>query len=216
MTLTLNISGDFALVTDNLIPVTLTMRGTGTIYSIAHALRTQAAITEHAPSGGDVKAGDLEFQFPASESVSSHTNLLGSKIADETGSDYTILSANYQIFSSKWSVRTRDLIVEAGLNTTVTLAACSYYKHSSSGEAVETWATVSADVRAKIQLETAEVTINHHADETNRTYRITLESELSVIPGASYRIVGPSGETYRMVSYHASSLNKRTPHDPNT
>lgn len=204
MTLTLNIAGDFVAVVDNLIPVTLVLRDTGIIYSITHALRTAVKITEYTPSGGEVKSGDVRFLFPASESVTSNTDLLGSKIADESGEDFTILDASYQVWSSQWSVRTRNLVVEAGLNTTVTLAGCSYYKHSSSGEAVEAWETISSSIRAKIQLETASVSVDDNMDKTPRTYRITLEFELSVIPGADYRILDSAGVVYRMQSYHAS------------
>jgi head-tail adaptor len=212
-----DLADDFATYTDNVEPVTLLLRvhaedSIQPQYAITHAHRNQISSSEHVPAGGDVKQGDILWQFPVAESVSTDTDLLGSTITDEDGEIHTILSASLQVFKTKWEVRTRNLTVASGLNTTVIIAVCNSYKHSSTGEAIEAWTTLYDDIKAKIQPESAEAVVEHSADETKRTYRITLQLDLTIIIGGNYRIQDQNGVIYNVKSYHSSELIDQLPY----
>jgi head-tail adaptor len=207
-----DLADDFATYVDNLEPATLVLRGGSPSYDLTHAHRNQIDTSEHVPADGDVKQGDTIWQFPVSESVSVDTNLLGATLTDADGEVHTILSAAHQVFKTKWEVRTRNLAVASGLDTTVIIAVCNSYKHSSSGEAIEAWTTLYDDIRAKIQPESAEAVVAHSADETKRTYRITLQLDLTIIIGGNYRIQDQNGVVYNIQSYHSSERIDQLPY----
>lgn len=200
MQLSPDITHDFVDYVDYLDPVTLRLRD-GTTYIVTHALRNQVDTTEHTPSGGEVKQGDTVWQFPVAESSPTTNSLLGATLEEEDGTTWTILSAALQVRSSKWECRARNLIVESGLDTTLTIAQCTYYPHSSSGQPVETWETLYDNILGKVQLETVEATKAHGADDSTSSYRITLAVALPILLGSNYIVFDSSGKAFRLLSY---------------
>jgi hypothetical protein len=223
MTVTPSITSDFSLYVDNLTTLTLAVRG-GSTYTVLFAHKNQIGLKEHVPSGGDVKQGDVIWQFSvdctytsggssSGLALESLTEIpLGSTLTEANGTVWTILTATLQVWTSKWECACRNLTVVASLDTVVTVQVANYTKDDVTGELRENWATVTSTLAAKIQPEQDTVEVKQGQTQTDRTYRITLATELTIIPRASYRIVDASGYTYKMKSYHASSRIDQLPY----
>lgn len=195
-------SADFADVVDGLEAATLTYRGSGVTAALLHSHRNQIRERELEAAGGDAKLGDVIWQWPVSES--STWPELGSTLTDGDGDVWTILTLDKQVMRSKWSALCRNLAVEARLDTLITIQQATYTK-GIGGALVATWADVYASVRARVQLITQRPEVEHDADETEETYRIILESDLSIDTiGADYRVIDSDGEVYAVTSYERS------------
>ena len=195
-----NISGDFAKVVDGLEAVTLTYRdGSSTEVAVTHAHRREIGWREAERSGGDAKAGDTVWRWPASEAATLAP--LGSTITDSDGTVHTILEVgeSHQVLG-QYRARTRDLAHEARLDTLVTVQSATYAKDAD-GVAVPTWADAYTSVRAKVQPEQHAAEVEHGADEVERMVRIVLAADLAIVPGADYRVVDSDGEVYTVVRY---------------
>ncbi len=191
-------SGDFADVVDGLEAATLSVSGLGD-QSILNAHRNQITNAEIEASNGKARQGDTIWQWPVSETPT--RPVLGSTLTDGDGRVWTILAIHKQVLSSKWSAVCRELDIEDGSATLITIQKATYTK-GTHGAAVATWANEYTNVRARIQLAAQTIEVEHDADETEDTYRIILESDLSVDPlRADYRVIDGDGDVYSVLSY---------------
>jgi head-tail adaptor len=191
-------SADFADVVDGLESVTLAYRE-GSSVTVANAHRREVNWHEIEASGGDVRGGDTIWHWPQSESASQPP--LGSTITDSDGNVFTILeiSPSHQCLA-KWVARGRDLVHEARLDTLVTIQSATFAKDAD-GVAVASWADAYASVRARVQPVSYTAEVEHDADEVERMVRIILESALSIVPGADYRVIDNNGNVYSVIRY---------------
>jgi len=198
VTVTFDPSGDFADIVDGLEEVTLTYRG-GISITLSNGHRREVNWHEIEASGGDVRAGDTIWRWPESESPTQPK--LGSYLTDSDGNVFVILelAPSHQCLG-QYVARTRDLVHEAALDTLVTIQQASYAKDDD-GVAVPTWADAYTSVRAKVQPVTYTPEVEHDADDVERTVRIILESALSIVPGADYRVIDSDSNVYHVQRY---------------
>jgi len=155
MTLALDISKDFAQVTDWLKPVKVG------VTMVDSALRRAISTKEAAASGGRYKVSDVNFHLDQAELPGGPS--IGMQIVDADGT-WTILETIYETLANRWRCICRQLNIDSA--TKVTIQRATYAK-GTTGATEPTWATLAIDVAAKVQLQSADV-------ETDRSNRIAV------------------------------------------
>lgn len=207
MTIRPNITDDFEDFVDNLVPIVLTIRGSGATYYVTHAHRNQVSVQEPTPGGGDLKQGDTIWQFPQEEApvdtiplgstLTLNPTAVSSGIYDSE--IWTIQAVSKQIWSTKWEVRARNLGVESGLNTLVDILRATYTSNYD-GEMVPDWAVYALNVPAKIQPVSNESDIRDGMEYSTSLFDVTLATQPTFDPGVDYRIADYEGNLYAILS----------------
>lgn len=185
---------DFESVVDGLTAVTLRPRS-GADVPAEKCLRRAVTQKEAAASDGKYTTNDVVFHLSINEIATQPA--LGSSIIDDLGT-WRILEVARQTLSARWRCICRNLAITADLCTLVTIQFATYAK-GLSGAQEPTWATQQANVRAKVQLEGADRTVEHQAQHTPRLASIYFVDQ--VLLTTNHRIVGPDGAIYKVKSW---------------
>ena len=190
-------SADFQYL-DGLEALTLRISGQAD-QVISQALSEPVGWKEAEVSQGQVRKGDVLFAWPVASTPTRPP--LGSKLIDEDGAQWTILTIARKQHVECWEAGCRNLAVEAGLTNLVTILHATYTK-SAGGEAVPTWSVLQANVAARIQPASQTAEILEDADWTRDERRVILQTDVDLeLAGADYRIVDSAGVHYRVVGY---------------
>lgn len=191
-------SGDFEDIVDGLEAVTLAVSGLSD-QAIAKAHRNQVTNAEVEASNGLARMGDTIWIWSTAEVAIRAT--LGSTITDADSRIFTILGIDLRVLSNTWAATCRELAVEARADTLIDIQQATYSK-GEHGSAVPSWADVYTDVRARIQPFEQVPEVEHDRDETERRYRIILETELVMDTiGSDWRVVDADGDLYIVERY---------------
>ena len=194
----LGLSTDLATVADGLEAATLVGRGMeagspGTV--VHHALRRAVTTHEAAASEGRYTASDVTWHLPVAEAPVAPR--LGDVLRDAAGRRWMVLDVARTTLGSRWRCATRSLAIVMGLDDTITVLRASYAKGD--GGAMEpTWQPWKTGIRARIQPTTTRSEIQHDARVATIRCTIYVEEVLSLDP--TYRIQGPDGLVYKVVS----------------
>jgi head-tail adaptor len=153
MTLALDISTDFAQITDWLKPVKV---GATMVNS---ALRRAISTKEAAASGGRYKVSDVTFHLDKAELPSGPS--IGMQILDADGT-WTILETIYETLANRWRCICRQLNIDSASKVTIQRAT---YAKGTTGATEPTWTTLASNVSARVQLQSTDI----EADRSNRT-----------------------------------------------
>lgn len=194
MTLTLDITGDFAIV-DNLETVTVTAKS-GSAEDIDDCFSTPIRTREITASNGRYTAGDVRFHIPVDNSTASPE--VGGTITTTAGSTYTILDVDTAGMSGIYKCGSRLLDIYNELNTLITIQVATWSKNTN-GVQSATWSTEASSVRAKIQPATEQIETDEGARGIKKRFTIYLEAERTL--DHDRRIVGIDGSIYKILAY---------------
>jgi hypothetical protein len=186
MTLELDLSDDFALITDWLKPVVIDS------VNVNACLRRAVGVREAAASGGKYTTSDTAFHLDSAECSAP---AIGGTITDEDG-DWTIISVDWQTFVKRWRCVSRQLAITGGLTVTIQQAT---YSKGATGAEEPTWANMSTGVSAKVHYESAEVETTHGNRVSMSTAKVYFASPQTL--GAGYRILASDGATLKVMSW---------------
>jgi hypothetical protein len=186
VSVTLDLSTDFATVTDGLAKVIVDG------FDVDACLRRAVSVREAAASGGKYLSTDVAFHLDAQELPAPS---IGGKITDVDG-EWTILGIDWQTLVNRWRCVSRKLSIANGILVTIQRAT---YTKSATGAEEPTWADTAANVLARIQLTGAEMEVVN----TNRTSRIDARVFFATEQtlGPSYRILGSGGQILKVLSW---------------
>lgn len=190
MTLQLDISTDFAMITDWLAPVTVS----GVI--VESALRRAITVKQVQASGGKYLSSDVTFHLDRAELQQQPK--LGTQIIDSDGR-WTILGVHWETLANRWKCVCRKLSIDRC--STVTIQRATYAK-SVTGAAEPTWATLATGVVAKVQFLQATVEADRSNRTTQKTATVFFLEEQSLQP--SDRIISGS-TTLKVLAWNGFS-----------
>jgi hypothetical protein len=188
---------------DNLEPLTLRISGQAD-QLIPAALNEPAEWIEADKAGGNVLEGDRLWIWPIVATPARPP--LGSLLADQYGTFWTILGVTRKDAVNVWEAHARNLSVVYGLDNLASVLEASYTK-SPGGEALPTWTQVLSGIPARFQPFTQDAQILEDAEWPKTTYHVILgrdifSAEIPVEPAsADYRIVDSAGRHYRIMQY---------------
>lgn len=188
MTLELDISEDFGQVVDGLSSVFV--NGVG----VANALRRAVRSREAANSNGKYLTSDTVFHLDWNEHEDRPE--IGGTIVDDDG-DWTILEAAWQTLKNRWRCVCRQLYLDPAF--TVTIQRPTFAK-GETGAQEPTYATLSSDVVARIQIDSEQAGAEHELMSATKQVSVFFLSQQALKPGD--RIIGPSGEVVKVLSWN--------------
>lgn len=170
MTELLDISDDFAIVTDGLSTVQV---GTKTVNN---SLRRQIDVREAEKSGGKYLTSDVAFHLDAGQ----HSNrpVIGKAIVDSDGT-WTILGVSKQTLGNRWRCVCRMLSLEAsgvGSLERVNIQVANYSK-SQTGAQEPSWSISVPDVPARVQIDSESMEVEHELRSTRKMATVWFASE---------------------------------------
>lgn len=187
MTPTLDISTDFATVTDGL--ASATVDGT----AVTAVLRRAVSTNEAAKSNGKYLSSDTVFHVDVAEKASRPA--VGGLIVDADG-NWTILEVAKQSLSNRWRCVCRQLYLDPSF--TVTIQKATYAK-GASGALEPTWSDEATGVAAKIVIDSEERDLHQENWRTLRNAIVYFAASYPLTP--QHRIIGPNDETLRVLSW---------------
>jgi len=196
MTLDFDPGDDFAAVTDQLQPVTLSRPDGGATAQVAHALRRVMTTSEARQSGGKYTAGDVAWHLPASELTT--LPRLGDVIIDGQGGRWTVLVVHRATIDTRWRCVCRNLALVHGLDDFVDVEKATYTK-GSGGAAEPSWKAWRTGLRARIQPAGARREDTRDRGATTRRFVVFVAEPLAV--DHTHRIKGPDGTIYRVTGH---------------
>jgi hypothetical protein len=185
-------STDFETITDGLEAVTLNRRGSSSNVSVTNALQRAVTTSEVEASNGQYTQGDVRWHLPKAEVAA--TPKIGDSIVDAGDTWWVILTVQEATLSARWRCVSRDVIVQYGLDDTVTIEVAAYSK-GDGGAAERSWSTYRT-ARARIQEVTADAEDREGARRTARQYDIFIVTDLEL--GHEHRIRGSDGTLYNI------------------
>lgn len=186
MSLTLDLSTDFATVTDGLAKVIVDG------IDVNACLRRAVSVREAAASGGKYLSTDVAFHLDAQELPAPS---VGGKITDVDG-EWTILGIDWQTLVKRWRCVARQLKIGDGL--TVAIQAPTYTKGATGAEEA-TFSNVASGIPARIQLLTSEMEVVNTNRTSKTDARVFFATEQTLGPG--YRIIGSGGQILKVLSW---------------
>lgn len=186
MSFTLDLSTDFATVTDGLAKVIVDG------IDVNACLRRAVSVREAAASGGKYLSTDVAFHLDAQELPAP---AVGGKITDIDG-EWTILGIDWQTLVKRWRCVARQLKIGDGL--IVTIQAPTYTKGATGSEEA-TFTNVASGIPARIQLLTSEMEVVNTNRTTKTDARVFFATEQAL--GAGYRIIGSGGQVLKVLSW---------------
>lgn len=174
--MTLQLTDDLAMA-DGLEPVTLLARDGSELATIESALRRAVTTTEAAASNGLYQQGDVRWHVPVS--ALAEAPALGTRLVDGADGQWTVLGVERATLGTRWACTTRNLALTGGLSERVTiqLATVSKGEH---GEPVLLWNDWRTGVAARVQPQTAEVSIEHQRRMVRLTHIAYLAEPLEL------------------------------------
>ena len=159
MTLTLDISGDFVLCTDNLLPIQIyppvNLDSPAELFppgdikpvQIVHSLCQSVTDSEAQKSNGRYQRGDKKWTFPDNEGTPS----LGSFVNPGDGSMWTVFDMNHESQMALWRVTARNMVISGRLTDEISIVKETVVK-GQGGAAEKTWTNVVASgLAARLQ-----------------------------------------------------------------
>lgn len=197
---TLDLTTDFATVTDGLETVEFRGRAAGQKISVTAALRQSIGHKEAAASGGNYTSRDLIWWLQ--HASLSQDRMVGGRITDSTSAIYNVLEATYEPMGRTWRCVSRMLKL---MSVRVTIQEASYSK-GASGAQVKTWTDKWTSVAAHIEEQTR--TEEEAADQLyqEQVFKVYIDRDLDL--GKEHRIVGPDETIYKFVDYAGESLTE--------
>jgi hypothetical protein len=186
VSLTLDLSTDFATVTDGLAKVIVDG------IDVNACLRRAVSVREAAASGGKYLSTDVAFHLDAQELPAPS---VGGKITDVDG-EWTILGIDWQTLVKRWRCVARQLKIGDGL--TVAIQAPTYTKGATGAEEA-TFSNVASGIPARIQLLTSEMEVVNTNRTSKTDARVFFATEQTLGPG--YRIIGSGGQILKVLSW---------------
>lgn len=186
MSLDLDLSTDFASITDGLARVIVDG------IDVDACLRRAVSVREAAASGGKYLSTDVAFHLDAQEIPAP---AVGGKITDVDG-EWTILGIDWQTLVRRWRCVARKLSITGGVLVTIQRAT---YAKGATGAEEPTWANTATGVLARIQILSSRMGVTN----TNRTSQSDARVFFATnqMLGPSYRILGPSGQILKVMSW---------------
>jgi hypothetical protein len=187
VSLSLDLSTDFAAITDGLARVIVDG------IDVDACLRRAVSVREAAASGGKYLSSDVAFHLDAQEVPAP---AVGGKITDVDG-EWTILGIDWQTLVRRWRCVARKLSITGGVLVTIQRAT---YSKGATGAEEPTWVDTAANVLARVQMGVAEMEVvnTNRTSVTSATVFFATEQTL----GPSYRILGPSGQILKVLSWN--------------
>ncbi len=188
---------DFETITDGLEAITLNRRGSSSNVSVTNALQRAVTTSEIEASNGQYTQGDVRWHLPVAEVAA--TPKIGDSIVDTGDSWWVILTVQEATLSARWRCVSRDVVVQYGLDDTLTIEVAAYSK-GDGGAAERSWSTYKT-ARGRIQEVTADAEDREGARRTARQYDIFLVTDVTIdhthrikgVDGTLYNITGNSG-----------------------
>lgn len=190
-------STDFEDVTDGLEAVTLNRRGSSDNVSVSAALRRALSTTEIAASDGLLRSGDTRWHLPVAEVAVASPPRMGDWIVPTDGTRFQIMELRLDTMSRRWRCVARDVRVSYGLDDTIQIQEAVYDK-GGAGAQEASFRVYRDGIRARIQEVDAEVAVVGDAKRTERTYGISVESDLDLL--LNHRIQDRKGKLYRIIA----------------
>lgn len=188
---------DFEDITDGLEAVTLNRRGSSDNVSVTAALRRALSTSEISASDGLLRSGDTWWHLPAAEVATTAPPRMGDWIIPTDGTRFQIMELRLDTQSTRWRCIARDVRVSYGLDDTIQIQEAVYDK-GGAGAQEASWRVHLDGVRARIQEVDAEVAVAGDAKRTERTYGISVESDLDLL--LNHRIKDRKGKLYRIIA----------------
>lgn len=185
-------STDFETITDGLEAVTLNRRGSSLNVSITNALQRAVTTSEIEASNGQYTQGDVRWHMPAAEVTT--TPKIGDSIVDAGGTWWGVLTVQEATLSARWRCVSRNVIVQYGLDDTVTIEVAAFSK-GDGGAAERSWSTYRT-ARARIQKITADAEDREGARRTATQYDIFVVTDVTL--DHTHRIKGVDGTLYQV------------------
>lgn len=185
-------STDFETITDGLEPVTMNRRNSSLNVSVTHAFQRAVITSEVEASNGQYTQGDVGWHFPKTEV--STTPKIGDSIVDAGGTWWAVLTVKEEELLGCWKCVSRNVIVQYGLDDTVTIEVAAYSK-GDGGAAERSWSTYRT-ARARIQKITADAEDREGARRTAAQYDIFVVTDVTI--DHNHRIKGVDGTYYQI------------------
>ncbi len=199
MTIPFDPAGDFARVTDGLMPVIVQRPGAAAALCVDHALCRAIRTREAEPSGGHYTAANVIWYLPAAELPGGITP--ADILIDQSARRWTVLDVQSTALRTCWRCVCRVLSITEELDQQIAIEKAEYHK-SPGGAEQPVWHTWRAAVRAHIQPIAAASTHEADRDATAARFIIYCRENLSL--DHTHRIRGPDGALYRILACRKS------------
>lgn len=201
MPLSFDPTGDFALVTDGLTPITLRRRFTLEEYAGIQALRRAVTIREAQASNGLYTTQDVRWHFETG-AVNPAPSL--GDVIYEDGQDqlWTVLAVETATLRTRYACVCRNLAIVHHLDTLLTIKRPSYTKDSYGAETA-TLSLLHQSVSGRIQPERADELREEGRDQLDRVWRVFVDN---LPDGTQYQprrndVIENASGTYRVIGF---------------